>query len=37
MQNDLFHHKNNMLNVFPTDMGYGSQVICIVHLLHPNA
>ena len=36
MQNDLFYCKNSMLDVFPVDMGHGSQAICVLNLLHPN-
>ena len=36
MRNDLSFRKNSMLDVFPTDMEYGSQAICVMHLLHPN-
>ena len=37
MQNDLFYHKNNMWDICPADMVYGSQAICIVYLQHPNS
>ena len=36
MQNALFFHKNSMLDVCPVDIEYGSQAICVVHLLCPN-
>ena len=36
MQNDLFYRKNSMLDVCPADIEYGSQAICVMHLLHPN-
>ena len=36
VQNALFCHKNSMLDVCSADIEYGSQAICVVHLLHLN-
>ena len=36
MQNDLFYHNNSKLDICPTDMVYGNQAICVVHLQHLN-
>ena len=32
MWNDLFYHNNNILDICPNDIEYGSQAICIVYL-----